>query len=118
MLKTKFSILLMVVISAQTSHAGNIDYSMVKWTCPSSIEIRNTRYPLINAGVFDGPPEELAQLVPIPGRFPQHILLNKENIYLVCGYAGYPNKIIVHAKGASYCGYDDTPFHAGCWEAP
>jgi hypothetical protein len=116
--KTSLFILLMAVISAQLGHAENLDFSAAKWACPSSIEARDVRYPLINAGVFDGPPEELAQLTPIPGRFPQHVLLNRENIYLVCEYEGYPNRIIVHAKEASYCGYSDAPFHAACWEQP
>ena len=51
----------------------------------------------------------------MPKEAPQHVRLDKNNTYLVCEYKGLKNKLILHAKGASFCGYGANPFRAACW---
>ncbi|MDR3088069.1 MAG: hypothetical protein LBU45_09020 [Azoarcus sp.] len=92
-----------------------------KWACPSSIRVDGIEYDkLPGVAVFDGPPENLARLAPEPRRYIAHRFLSGENIYLSCGYAGLETRLIIHAKGATFCGTggNDTSPVYGCWTGP
>jgi hypothetical protein len=82
MLSTRIG-LLAAVIAFTADLAAAAEQTM----CPEDIEDAGKRYRLERASVFDGPPEELADLIPVNGRWdllPYRATDRK--LYLVCRY--------------------------------
>ena len=92
--------------------------SAPKWACPSSVKIGNVEYRnLISVAVFTDPPENLFRLAPEPRKHIKfRFSLTEENVYFTCGYEGLETKLIIHAKGATFCGDSETPHTFGCWD--
>jgi hypothetical protein len=69
--------------------------------------------------VFDGTPENHADLRPDPRDMFQFLQETKRNTYLVCRYAGFENELIIHAKEASYCAFRRSKetglLQVACW---
>ena len=108
----KVVLVFLVSLAAQPIFADEINEA--KWVCPSTVDVDGVAYKFKYLRVFDGVPENLGQLVP-EHREPSFRQLDARNVYLSCEYEGLKNKLILHAKGASFCGYGANPFRAACW---
>lgn len=78
-----------VMSSAVFQHSGAAENETVTATCPHILNGRR----LVNAEVYDGRPEELAVLVPLPEDAPKKWDLSDppfkpEGYFLVCKYKG------------------------------
>lgn len=83
-------------------------------SCPPSLPSGATQHALNNASLFDGPPAEMADLVPDESGAMDKWDLDAVDPYLVCRYAGTAQIITFHATGAKDCEAGGTPFHAFC----
>jgi hypothetical protein len=73
--------------------------------CPKSVTANGQPYPLDQASVFDGKPEELADLVPVDGTWilKEYRTASRE-MYLVCRYKGTNEVSTVHIpRSAAQC---------------
>jgi len=82
--------------------------------CPSVLQAGTTKYVLDNASLFDGPPDEMADLVPDPAGGFDRWNLAAVDPYLVCRFAGTSQTITFHAAGAKDCEAGGNPFQAFC----
>jgi len=83
--------------------------------CPSAITVDGALHKLANVAVFDGPPEEITDLVPdADGDTRRWAIDDSVNPYLVCRYQDWRNEVVLHAKGASLCEAQVNPLQAFC----
>lgn len=87
-----------------------------QWACPSEVKVQGKIYKIDLVSVFDGLPGNLMQLAPERGIYAfRH--LDRLDIYLVCEYKGLKQSILIHAKGATFCGHrKNAPL--SCWAGP
>ena len=83
-------------------------------TCPASISGGGVSRQLVNASLFDGPPEEMAGLVPVSAGAMDRWALDRVDPYLVCRFQGTQTIMTFHAVGAKTCEAGGTPFRAYC----
>ena len=83
-------------------------------TCPSSLSDAGSRHRLVNASPFDGPPREMADLVPVPAEAVDRWSLDGVDPYLVCRFEGTTRIVTFHVVGARVCETGKTPFQAYC----
>jgi hypothetical protein len=82
--------------------------------CPAFVQSDSGRHILDNASLYDGPPAQMADLVP---EF--MVKMDRWNIdhvdpYLVCEFAGTKQTVTFHAVGARVCEAGGKPFQAYC----
>ncbi|WGS50056.1 hypothetical protein LFL96_00650 [Paraburkholderia sp. D15] len=82
--------------------------------CPASVVDVGTRHALINASLFDGPPEQEADLVPEPAGRVDRWNLDGVDPYLVCKYKNTAKTITLHAPTQKVCEAGNKPFQAYC----
>jgi len=86
-----------------------------RYECPSSLIEGKTKRALDHVNVYDGPPENLASLIPVPaGKADMWDGLQYVDAYLVCEYKGTDKIIAIHALGATVCKVTDHPSAAFC----
>ena len=83
-------------------------------SCPSSISDAGVSHELVRASLFDGPPEELADLIPVPAGAMDQWRLDRVDPYLVCRFRGTQKITTFHAVGAKVCEAGGKPFRAYC----
>lgn len=82
--------------------------------CPVTLVDAGTRHTLINASLYDGPPEQEADLVPEPTGRVDRWDLDGVDPYLVCKYKDTTKTITLHAKTQKVCEAGKRPFRAYC----
>lgn len=93
------------IACASTSH---------RFECPSALSDGRQSYVLDNASLFDGPPEQLADLIPVQGKTADRWDLTGVDPYLVCRYKGTDKVVTMHVKDARACEATSHPFAAYC----
>ena len=83
-------------------------------TCPSSLSDGGTRHALDNASLYDGPPDQMADLVPVSAGDMDRWNLDGVDPYLVCKYSGTTKVVTFHAVGAKLCEGGGKPLRAYC----
>ena len=83
-------------------------------TCPSSLPDAGSSHRLVNASLFDGPPSEMADLIPVSAGDVDRWDLDSVDPYLVCRFEGTAEVVTFHAVGAKVCEAGKTPFQAYC----
>ena len=83
-------------------------------TCPSSVSDAGSRHRLVNASLYDGPPNEMADLIPVTAGDVDRWNLDSVDPYLVCKFDGTTKVVTFHAVGAKVCEAGKTPFQAYC----
>jgi hypothetical protein len=81
--------------------------------CPPALP-RASGHPLANASLFDGPPAQMADLVPDRAGDTDRWDLDGIDPYLVCRFARTDKTVVLHAVGAGACRAGGKPFRAGC----
>ena len=82
--------------------------------CPSSLLDAGSRHRLVNAALFDGPPSEMADLVPVTAGDVDRWNLDSVDPYLVCRFQGTAEVVTFHAVGARVCEAGKSLFQAYC----
>lgn len=82
--------------------------------CPANITVGPDRHQLYSASVFNGPPSEMADLIPDFGKKAARWDLDYIDPYLVCKYKGTEKVITLHVTGAKRCIAVRRPFAAYC----
>ncbi len=83
-------------------------------SCPSSLPGSVARHRLVDASLFDGPPKQEADLVPVPAGAVERWNLDGVDPYLVCRFRGTSTVVTIHAAGARSCKAGGSPFAASC----
>ncbi|WP_429485597.1 STY0301 family protein [Paraburkholderia youngii] len=86
----------------------------IRFKCPSVLSAGGQHHVLDNASLFDGPPEEEADLIPEPGKTSDQWDLTGVDPYLVCRYHGTNSTFVIHAVGARTCEATSKPFAVHC----
>lgn len=81
--------------------------------CPPALP-QDASHRLVNASLFDGPPEQLADLVPERAASVDRWDLDGVDPYLVCRYGATARTIVLRPRGARLCEAGGRPFRAGC----
>ena len=83
-------------------------------TCPGFVKDFSGEHALDNVSVFDGPPEQRADL--IPDAYKGTAVWDARHIdpYLVCRYQGTGRTVAFHAVGARFCAGRHKPIRAYC----
>jgi hypothetical protein len=81
--------------------------------CPPALP-QNAGHKLANASLFDGPPAQMADLVPNRAGDIDRWDLDGVDPYLVCRFARTDKIVVLHATGAGTCRAGGKPFRAGC----
>jgi hypothetical protein len=82
--------------------------------CPASLTDAGVRHVLANASLYDGPPEQMADLIPVPSGHVDRWSLDGQDPYLVCKYDGTAKTATLHPKTAKVCEAGGKPFKAYC----
>ena len=82
--------------------------------CPHAIADAAGSHVLNNASVYDGPPDEMADLEPSMSGNVDRWDLDGVDPYLVCRFQGTSRVMTFHATGARTCQAGSKPLHAGC----
>lgn len=85
-----------------------------RFECPRSVSDGHQNHVLDNASLFDGPPEQMADLIPAQGKTADRWDLTGVDPYLVCKYKGTDKVVTIHAQGAKACEATSNPFAAYC----
>jgi len=85
-----------------------------RFECPHVLSDGHQNHVFNNASLFDGPPEQMANLVPVPGKTADRWDLTGVDPYLVCRYKGTNHVVTIHAQGAKACEVASNPFAAYC----
>lgn len=96
-----------VALSCVAAAPGNV-------RCPPAITDSLGPHPLVEASVFDGLPDQMADLVPVPAGPVDRWVLDDVDPYLLCRYRGTTRTAAVHAPGARLCAAGGDPFQASC----
>lgn len=83
-------------------------------TCPSSVFDAGRRHALVNASLYDGPPDQMADLIPVAAGAVDRWDLDSVDPYLVCKFQGTAKVVTFHAVGAKNCEAGKKPFQAYC----
>jgi hypothetical protein len=82
--------------------------------CPAFTQVGAVKHALNNASLYDGPPEQMADLIPdVTGNMDKWDL-DSVDPYLVCKYLGTTKVLTFHASHAQICEAGGTPFQAYC----
>jgi hypothetical protein len=84
-----------------------------RFECPSTLSDGHQIHALNNASLFDGPPEQMADLTPASGKADRWDLTGIDP-YLVCRYRGLDKVVTLGAKGSKAYEATSTPFAAYC----
>ena len=87
---------------------------MAPATCPSSLAKAGVMHPLVNASLYDGPPDRMADLIPVAAGETDRWNLDSADPYLVCRFDGTAAVVTFHARGAKLCEAGGKPFQARC----
>ncbi|MGI4939863.1 MAG: STY0301 family protein [Janthinobacterium lividum] len=82
--------------------------------CPPAVTDPAGSHVLDNASVYDGPPNEMADLEPSLSGGVDRWDLDGVDPYLVCAFQGTSRVMSFHVTGARTCEAGSKPFHAGC----
>jgi hypothetical protein len=99
--------LLLITLAHSSAHAAS-------WICPQTLSPGRVTHTLDNASLFDGPPADLADLIPVPAGAYDEWNLQSVDPFLVCRYKGTVKTITIHANGASRCVAGGKSFQAYC----
>ncbi|MDR1425296.1 MAG: hypothetical protein LBI92_11950 [Azoarcus sp.] len=105
------------LVFAELTFAEPLNWDEAKWTCPSSITVRALTFKLHSVAVSNGPPENLEELIPERVQDAYRWRMENRNTYLSCIYDNFKIRLAAHAKGASFCAYQENPVRAACWTA-
>ncbi len=83
-------------------------------TCPRALADATGSHSLNNAAVYDGPPDEMADLEPSMSGDVDRWDLDGVDPWLVCAFQGTSRVTSFHVTGARTCEAGSKPFHAGC----
>ena len=84
-------------------------------SCPRSIDEAGRKHVLDNnLSVFDGPPEQGADLIGGSGGPHRMWEWEASDLYLVCRYKDTVRTVTFHAVGAKHCYGDSKPIRAFC----
>ena len=83
-------------------------------TCPFSLSDGGVRHALDNASLYDGPPDQRADLIPVSAGSMDRWDLDGVDPYLVCRYSGTTKVVTFHALGAKTCEGGGKPLRAYC----
>ena len=108
--------LLIRTVAAFTLLASNCAQAAQETTCPAFVSDKGLTHPLDDASVFDGPPSELADLIPVNGGW--DLSSYKDNprpMFMVCKYrhSNVTRTVEIH-KGSAGCKVYE---HAGATKA-
>lgn len=82
--------------------------------CPSTLQDAAGKHVLDNASLYDGPPAQMADLVPAPAGAVDRWNLDGVDPYLVCMFKGTARVVTFRAVGAKVCEARKKPFSAYC----
>jgi hypothetical protein len=82
--------------------------------CPANVLDSGVRHVLNNAALYDGPPDHMVGLAPVPSGRVDRWDTDKIDPYLVCEYKGTARTVTLHAKNVSMCSAGMKPFRAHC----
>jgi hypothetical protein len=82
--------------------------------CPAYLLDSGVRHVLSNAALYDGPPDHMVGLAPVPSGRVDRWDTDKIDPYLVCEYKGTARTVTLHAKNVSMCSAGMKPFRAHC----
>ncbi len=82
--------------------------------CPAFIQAGAVKDELSNASLYDGPPDEMADLIPDESGAMDIWNLDSVDPYLVCKYIGAAKIVTFHATGTKICEAGGKPFQAFC----
>ncbi len=82
--------------------------------CPQRLVDRGRAHALNNASLFDGPPSEMADLIPVTIGGRDVWDLDRIDPYLVCRYSNTAKTVTFHTDGAKSCAMLGIPFRAYC----
>ncbi len=71
-------------------------------------------HPLVNVSLYDGPPDQMADLIPVAAGETDRWNLDGADPYLVCRFDGTTTVVTLHAGGAKRCEAGGKPFQAYC----
>ncbi|WP_410451495.1 STY0301 family protein [Paraburkholderia sp. 31.1] len=77
--------------------------TQVRFKCPSVLSAGAQHHVLDNASLFDGPPEQKVDLIPVSGKTSDQWDLTGVDPYLVCRYHDTKSTLVIHAVGARTC---------------
>ncbi|NPD66652.1 hypothetical protein HN018_21580 [Lichenicola cladoniae] len=82
--------------------------------CPSSLIEAGSDHTLVNASLYDGPPDQMADLIPVPAGSVDRWSLDGVDPFLVCKFQGIMKVVTLHVVGAKVCEAGQKPFQAYC----
>jgi len=82
--------------------------------CPAFIQAGAVKDELNNASLYDGPPDEMADLIPDESGAMDIWNLDSVDPYLVCKYIGTAKIVTFHATSTKICEAGGKPFQAFC----
>lgn len=82
--------------------------------CPASIDDGGVRHALFNASLYDGPPDQEADLVPERAGKMDRWSLEGIDPYLVCKYRDTAKTVTLQPKDQTVCEAGKKPFRAYC----
>lgn len=82
--------------------------------CPAFVQSGAVKDALNNASLYDGPPQQMADLIPDESGAMDKWDLDSVDPYLVCKYVGTARVVTFHARGAKICEAGGKPFQAFC----
>ncbi|WP_375791795.1 STY0301 family protein [Paraburkholderia atlantica] len=88
--------------------------TQVQFECSSVLSAGGQRHVLDNASLFDGPPQQEADLFPVSGKTSDQWDLTGVDPYLVCRYHGTKSTLVIHAVGARTCEATRKPIAVHC----
>ena len=83
-------------------------------TCPAFITDAIGKHGLERVSVFDGPPEQLADLIPMEAHGMDVWDTSSIDPYLVCEYRKTAKTMAFHVVGTKYCAFGLKPTRAYC----
>ena len=104
---SKLVILILFLIAANTVYAN-------QFSCPIVMLDAGIRHVLNDVSLYDGPPDEMADLVPAFTRNMDYWNTDGVDPYLVCQYKDTAKTITIHAKHVRMCAAGKKPFQAYC----
>jgi hypothetical protein len=82
--------------------------------CPARMNDVGSWHILVNASLYDGPPDQMADLIPVAVGSVDRWSLDHVDPYLVCRYEGTAKTVTLHAQTVRICEAGKTPFQAYC----
>jgi hypothetical protein len=105
----------LVVLAVAAASTASCAATQHHYECPASLDDGQVKYPFKDIDVFDGPPKNMASLIPAETKDGVRWDFNPGgDIYFVCGYKGTDKTVTVHAPGVTVCKGTQTPLAAFC----